>query len=406
MTKVRTHRIRLEPNNRQSTLLFKTAGCSRLAYNTMLAYHKELYEADKENNKFNAPLLKRYWNAKKKEFNFINDVVSQHAVIDSAYDGIKNAYTRFFKKLSGYPKFKRKRDSDYSFSLSNTEVKLDYVNNKIRLSKKHGWIKLREAFRFNESDVIGNITISRGGNDWYVSITYSFESPTAEKQGIVGIDLGISNMAITSDGEVFGNLRITKSNAVKLKRLNQELARRTKGGKNWYKTVYKLRKHYKRISDVRSDYTHKLTSYLANEYHTVCIEDLNVKGMVKNRHLSKAIADVNFGELRRQLEYKCNNVVVVPRFFASSKICSKCGYIYNPTDFDNVKWNLGIREWTCPHCNILHDRDINAAINILNKGKEMINSSASSAVSKNETTAKSKAAGGEVDFCVVTKQKI
>ena len=395
----RVHKIRLEPNNKQNTVLFKTGGCCRLAYNCMLGYEKELYEADKENHKFNAPALKRWWNTiKKKEFEFTKDVVSQHAIIDNAFDGLKNSYSRFFKKISGFPKFKKKKDNEYSFSLSNTEIKLDTDNNRVRLSAKVGWIKLSENFRYDKNNIVGNVTISRSGNHWYISIIADVEQSESEKQGTVGIDLGVKEMAVTSDGEFFENIRVTKTHQCKLKRLNKELSRRVKGGKNWWKTVFKLRKHHKRIADIRTDYTHKLTTYVANNYSTVCIEDLNVKGMMSNRKLSKAIADVNFGEVRRQLEYKCDNLIVIPRFFASSQICNNCGQ-----QNKDVK-NLSIREWTCTNCNVQHNRDENAALNILKKGLET-HSSVSYTVSLNEATAKPKVCKNEVGSCVATKQK-
>ena len=210
--KTRVHKIRLEPNNKQNTVLFKTGGCCRLAYNCMLGYEKELYEADKENHKFNAPALKRWWNGtKKKEFEFTKDVVSQHAIIDNAFDGLKNSYSRFFKKLGGFPKFKKKRDNEYSFSLSHTEIKLDNDNKKVRLSAKHGWIKLSESFRFDVNNIIGNVTISRSGNYWYISIIAKIEEDSTEKQGAVGLDLGIKEMVVTSDGQVFENIRVTNN---------------------------------------------------------------------------------------------------------------------------------------------------------------------------------------------------
>jgi putative transposase len=192
-------------------------------------------------------------------------------------------------------------------------------------------------------------------------VSFSLEVPDTpgrcENQAAsVGIDLGLKTLAVCSDGAVVPNPRISNCYALRLRKLNKELSRRRKGGMNWWKTVCKLRGLYKRIADVRSDYLHKFTTAVARKYGVVCLEDLNVSGMVKNHKLARSIQDVSFAEIRRQFEYKAREVRYVPRFFPSSKRCSDCGH--------EQKMPLSVRTYVCPTCGMIKDRDLNAAINI------------------------------------------
>jgi putative transposase len=202
---------------------------------------------------------------------------------------------------------------------------------------------------------------------WFVAIAVDTQDvshlPKAENQGVVGVDLGIKAMATLSTGEVFAGPKAHKALLGRLKRLSRSLSRKQKGSANRRKARTKLARMNARVANIRADFTHKLTTDLTRRFHTVVIEDLNVRGMVKNRHLARSIADMSFFEFRRQLEYKAamrgSQVIVADRFFASSKTCSVCAH-----KLDDMP--LSVRWWTCPVCGTLHDRDINAAVNLKN----------------------------------------
>ncbi len=236
---------------------------------------------------------------------------------------------------------------------------------------------MREPLRF-----IGKIrsaTISRVADRWFVSITVDTRDlshlPKAENQGAAGVDLGVSALATLSTGERIAGPKPHTALLGRLKRLSRRLSRKQKGSANRAKAKAKLARLHARIANIRQDALHKLTSDLTRRFHTIAIEDLNVRGMVKNRHLSRWIADMGFFEFRRQLGYKAamrgGVVVVANRFFASSKTCSACGY-----QRDNLP--LAVREWTCPACGTVHDRDVNAARNLLAHGLAVLNSSTAS----------------------------
>jgi len=230
------------------------------------------------------------------------------------------------------------------------------------------WVSagMRETLRF--SGKILSATISRTADQWFASITVDTDQnhlPPAENQGVVGVDLGVSALATLSTGEVVAGAKPHKALLSRLQRLSRSLSRKVKGGANRHKAKRKLAKLYARIANIRKDTLHQLTTDLTRRFALIGIEDLNVSGMVKNRHLSRAISDMGFFEFRRQLEYKAEMrgalVVVADRFFASSKTCSNpaCGHKLD-------KLPLSVREWICPCCGAIHDRDVNAAINLAN----------------------------------------
>ena len=222
---------------------------------------------------------------------------------------------------------------------------------------------MRESLRFNGKII--SATISRVADRWFVSITVdtpdSPHLPKAENQGTVGVDLGVSALATLSTGEKIAGPKPHKALLDRLRRLSRSLSRKQKGSANREKARQKLAKLHARIAAIRQDALHKLTTDLTRRFHTIVIEDLNVRGMVKNRHLARSIADMGFYEFRRQLEYKAamrgGQVVVADRFYASSKICSACGHKVEALP-------LSVREWTCPACGVIHDRDVNAAKNL------------------------------------------
>ncbi len=357
------HRIALDPNNAQATYLARACGVARFAYNWALAEWKRQHEAHKADPSLPKPspaALRRRLNAMKREqFAWMLEVTKcapQMAIIQ-----LGQAFQNFFAGRACYPRFRKKGVHD-RFSLTNDQFSLDDC--RIRIPNL-GWVRMRESLRF--AGKIMSAAISRVANRWFVSITVGTEDrshlPTAENQGAVGVDLGVSALATLSTGERIAGPKPHKALLNRVRRLSRGLSRKQKGSANRARAKAKLAKLHARIAHIRQDALHKLTSDLTRRFHTIAIEDLNVRGMMKNRHLARSIADMGFFEFRRQLGYRAamrgGGVVVADRFFASSKTCSACGH-----KLDDLP--LSVREWTCPECGSVHDRDVNAAINLKN----------------------------------------
>lgn len=357
------HRIALDLNNVQATYMSQAAGTARFAYNWALSEWKKQYEAWKQNNTLPKPsqeALRRQLNSiKRKEFPWMLEVTKnapQMAIIQ-----LGQAFKNFFAGRSKYPKF-RKKGRDDRFTLTNDLISIDGC--RIRIPRL-GWVRMRESLRFTGK--IMAATISRVANRWFVSITVDTEDnshlPKAENQGAAGVDLGVSALATLSTGEVIDGPKPHKALLLRLKRLSRSLSRKQKGSANRVKAKIKLAKLHARIAAIRTDALHKLTTDLTRRFHSIGIENLNVSGMMKNRHLSRAIADMSFYEFRRQLQYKTamrgGKVVVADRFYPSSKTCSVCGYKLESLP-------LSVRKWKCPGCGTDHNRDLNAAINLKN----------------------------------------
>ena len=358
-----SHKIRLAPNNKQATYLAKAAGTARFAYNWALAEWQTQYTAWKDDNtqpKPNQMGLRRQLNAiKREQFPWMLEVTKnapQMAIIQ-----LGNAFKNFFAGRAKYPQFKKKGKSRDSFTLTNDQFAIDA--SRIRIPNL-GLVRMRETLRF--SGKILSATVSRTADQWFASITVDTDQnylPPAENQGTVGVDLGVSALATLSTGEKVAGAKPHRALLSRLQRLSRSLSRKVKGSANRHKAKQKLARLHARIANIRQDGLHQLTTDLTHRFDTIGIEDLNVSGMVKNRHLSRAISDMGFFEFRRQLEYKAGMrgsvVVVADRFFASSKTCSAsgCGHKVD-------KLPLSVREWTCPVCGVVHDRDVNAAKNL------------------------------------------
>lgn len=370
---IKTYKIQLKPNNKQQTKLFQSVGVARWAYNWTLARQEDNY---KNGGKFipDGELRKEITQLKKTEqYKWLNDVSAQipkQAVKDACL-----AYQRFFKGLSNKPKFKSKKHSKPSFY--QREDKLKYENGKVVL-EKIGWVKVAEPLPDGK---YLNPRIKFDGLNWWLTVGVEFEpaqdnTPYSEP---IGIDLGVKDLAVVSTGEKFKN--INKSKKVKklekkLKRLQRKASKKYEKGKegNRYrktKNIIKLerliRKTHQRLKNIRMNYIHQITTKLVKtkpEY--IVMEDLNVSGMVKNHKLAKAVQEQALREFRRQMEYKCEwngiRLIIADRYYPSSKMCSECGYILE-------KLSLSTREWVCPKCGTLHDRDLNASINLRNYPK-------------------------------------
>jgi putative transposase len=357
-----SHKIELDPNNKQATYFARAAGTARFAYNWALAEWKRQYEewkSDPTKTKPSQMSLRRQLNAVKREqFPWMLEVTKnapQMAIIQ-----LGAAFANFFAKRARYPRFRRRGVND-RFSVTNDQLHVD--GRYIRVPGL-GRVRMRECLRFNGK--VMSATISRVADGWFASITVDCPVPLpahAENQGVAGVDLGVSALAVLSTGEKIDGPKPHKAALSRLRRLSRSLSRKKKGSRNREKAKRKLARLHYRIANIRNDSLHKLTSDVTRRFHTVCIEDLNIRGMMRNRHLSRSIADMGFFEFRRQLEYKSamrgGLVVVADKWFASSKICHQCGHKLESL-------SLSVREWTCPVCGKQHDRDVNAAVNLRN----------------------------------------
>ena len=374
---IRGHIIELKPNNVQANHLARACGVARKAYNWALHEWQRQYALDKayrdaclaagvevDTKNLNKPSqakLRRELNAIKRElFPYMLEVTK--CAPQAAIMQLGDAYNNFFKGLAKYPTA-RKKGRDDRFSLSNDQFAIK--GKSIRIPNL-GWVRLKEALRFDGK--IMSATISKRGGKWFVSVAVEIQKaviPTKKTGKSVGVDLGITDLLVLSDGTKIKAPKPLQANLKKLRTLNKALSRTKKGSKNREKAKTKLsRLHYK-IRCIRQDSLHQITTNLVNEFDVIAIEDLNVKGMVKNRRLSRAISDLGFFEFKRQLIYKATEqgkvVKSVGPFYPSSKTCSNCNHILGKDEL-----TLKMREWLCPNCQVSHDRDLNASINILN----------------------------------------
>ena len=365
-------KVRLKPDKTQLSLFTKSSGIMRFAYNWAIEKERDSYKKDKTFIK-DSELRKQFTKLKQQdEYYWLNEVsndIPKQAIKDAC-----QSYKRFFKGLGKLPKFKTKRKSKLSFY--NDTVKLKIKDNYVRLSKI-GWVKVSEPL--DESQTYYNPRISFDGKYWYLSVAYEKEikKPILSDKSL-GVDLGIKDLAICSNGLVFKNINKTtqvKKLEKRLRRLQRKVSRKyqyNKKGVSFVKTcnIIKLEKQirllHRRLSNIRLNYIHQTTSYLVRtKPKRIVIEDLNVSAMMKNKHLSKAIAKQTFYEFRRQLAYKCENLgidlVVADKFFPSTQTCSNCGLIKKKQD----KLNLSQRMFKCD-CGLEMDRDLNASINLAN----------------------------------------
>lgn len=370
---LKSYKYRIYPNKCQEQMLNKTFGCCRLVYNISLAKKKELYERDKTNISI-YDLVKDITLLKKQdEFSFLKEVNSQ-SLQNILADNLNSAFNNYFRRIKdssikgkGYPRFKSKHDSHQSFScpITNNNIKINFQYNKLCIPKIRD-IKVKIDRHFD--GLIKSCTISKTCTEkFYVSILVEnyLDLPLKNKIEVktsIGLDLGIKHFCTLSDGTRVENPRFLKRNLIHLKDLQRNLSKKVKKSKNRNKARLLVARQHEKIANLRKDFLHKLSHSIVtnSENQTICIEDLNIKGMLKNHYLAQAISDVSWSEFVRQLKYKSEwygkNLLQCGRYQPSSKQCG-CGHIYNDL-------NLNDRLWTCPKCDITNDRDLLASRNI------------------------------------------
>ena len=375
---LRAIKIRLYPNKTQEQVLNSVLGCYRFVYNYMLARKQEAYKTDKTNigltelsKHFHHELLKN------KQYDWLKE--QNTGVLNQAIRQMLTAYKKFFKEHNGFPKFKSKKDKQSALFPKHTISKKNtFDTRKITLTKKLKDISFRcsdlylvRLHRYKDSIRSATLSKTKSGN-FFLSIL--IDIPQSEilkfnKTGLdIGIDLGVKNFVITSDDNVFENKHFYKKDEKRLVKLQRQLSKKRKGSSNFNKQRIKLARVYEVITNKKDNYIHSVVNKLLSQYDTIYIEDLNVHGMMKNHKLSKAIQEVGFFKFKTTLQNKAlqndKKVILVDRFYPSSKTCSKCGYVHKDLKLQD-------RYWCCPKCSTNHDRDKNAALNILYEGRRI-----------------------------------
>ena len=376
---LRAIKIRLYPNKTQEQEFNKTLGSYRFVYNHMLDRKQEAYKADKTN--LGLTELSKYFHhelLKDEQYQWLKEQNTK--VMNQSIRQMLTAYDKFFKEHKGFPKFKSKRDKQSALfpidAISKTNA---FDTRKITLTKKLKNVKFRCSDLYHKrlqkyKDSIRSTTLSKTKSGCYtLSILIEMNDNELVKfnktSRDVGIDLGVKDFVITSDGEVFENKHFYKKDEKRLAKLQRQLSKKCKGSSNFSKQCKRIARVFEAITNKKENYIHSVVNYLLRKYDTIYMEDLNASGMLKNHKLAKAIQEVGFFKFKTTLQNKAlqndKKVVLIGRYYPSSKTCSTCGYIHK-------ELKLKDRQWQCPNCGTSHNRDLNAALNILYEGRRII----------------------------------
>lgn len=363
---LKAYKYRIYPNKEQLVQIAKTFGCCRFVYNQVLAYRKNQYETEKKS--MNKTSCNNYCNqVLKSQYEWLKDV-DKFALTNAIYN-MDTAYQKFLKEHAGYPKFKSKHDNHKSYTTNFTNNNIRVSENSIKLPKmKQVKAKIHRKF----TGKIKSATVSQTpSGKYYASVLVETEHsalPHTDKK--IGIDLGLKDLCITSDGKKYENPKTLYKYEKKLAKAQRKLAHKQKSSRNREKQRIRVARLYEKITNIRKDYLHKISHEIISENQVIVSENLQIGNMMKNHKLAKNIADVSWYELTRQLGYKSlwneRQYIKVDTFYASTQLCSGCG-CKNPETKD-----LSVRKWICPNCGEIHDRDVNAAKNILSEGLRLL----------------------------------
>lgn len=372
---IKAIKIRIYPSKDQEVYISKLLGSCRFAYNQLLSYKIDEYNINKHSVTFGELGKKLVHLKSKEEFSWLKE--SHSKVLQQTIINLLETYKSFFKNGNGFPKFKSKKDNNQSCRFPIDAIS-DIKGNRINIIKQLRDIHFKcsisdERYLNKNKELIKSATLTRNkSGKYYFSILVDKPNnkilPKSNK--IIGIDLGIKDFIVCSDGKSFKNIKIIRNNKKKLTKLHQQLSRKKNGSNNKNKARIKLSKFNEKLTNIKEYYLHSVVNQLLNENQVIVMEDLNVRGMMKNHNLARPIQELSINRFEIILKYKANwcgrDIIQVDRFFPSSKLCSKCGY-------KNSYLELKDREWICPKCKTNHNRDYNASINIENEGRRILN---------------------------------